>query len=226
MAFELLLAPRRDDQISHLRGQEAPQPAHAFDFAYLVGDALLQVLIEFLYLLCSVSQFFKKSRVLDCNDRLSGEGSHQFDLFLGERLYPRPPEVDYADRRPFAHKRNAEARPKARDLLSSGERVFSIGQNVVNVNRPTLFHHSPGEGPPAGRYWCRTRDINEVLRKTKGSHKLNIRTLRTNNAAHVGVAEPRGRFHERLEYRLQVKCRTADDPQDIGSGRLLLQRLP
>jgi hypothetical protein len=99
MAFELLLAPRRNDQISHLRRQEAPQPAHALDFAYLVGDALLQALIEFLYLLCSVSQFFKKSRVLDCNDRLSGKGSHQFDLFLGERLHLRPPEVDYAERR-------------------------------------------------------------------------------------------------------------------------------
>ena len=47
MAFELLLAPRRDDQISYLRRQEAPQPAHAFDFAYLVGDALFELLVEF-----------------------------------------------------------------------------------------------------------------------------------------------------------------------------------
>ena len=47
MAFELLLRPRRDDQISHLRRQEAPQPAHAFDFAYLVGDALFELLVEF-----------------------------------------------------------------------------------------------------------------------------------------------------------------------------------
>jgi hypothetical protein len=29
MAFELLLSAGRDDQISYLRGQEAPQPAHA-----------------------------------------------------------------------------------------------------------------------------------------------------------------------------------------------------
>ena len=40
MAFELLLAPRRNDQISHLRRQEAPQPTHALDFAYLIGDAV------------------------------------------------------------------------------------------------------------------------------------------------------------------------------------------
>jgi hypothetical protein len=45
MAFELLLSTRSDDQISHLGRQKAPQPAHALDFAYLVGDALFQVLI-------------------------------------------------------------------------------------------------------------------------------------------------------------------------------------
>jgi hypothetical protein len=45
MAFELLLATRRHDQISHLRRQEAPQPAHALDFAYLVGNALFELLV-------------------------------------------------------------------------------------------------------------------------------------------------------------------------------------
>ena len=40
MTFELPLTPRRNDQISHLRRQEASQPAHALDFAHLVGDAL------------------------------------------------------------------------------------------------------------------------------------------------------------------------------------------
>ena len=46
MAFELLLGTRRDDQIGHLRRQETSQPAHALDFANLVGDALLKMLIE------------------------------------------------------------------------------------------------------------------------------------------------------------------------------------
>ena len=46
MAFELLLAPRRDDQIGHLWRQEAPPTAHALDFVYLVGDALFEFLVE------------------------------------------------------------------------------------------------------------------------------------------------------------------------------------
>ena len=45
MAFELLLAAGRDDQIGYLRRQEASQPAHALDFAYLVGDALFELLV-------------------------------------------------------------------------------------------------------------------------------------------------------------------------------------
>ena len=35
----------RYDQISHLRRQKAPQPTRALDFAYLVGDALLELLV-------------------------------------------------------------------------------------------------------------------------------------------------------------------------------------
>jgi hypothetical protein len=40
VTFKLLLCPGGDDQISHLRRQEALQPTRALDFAYLVGDAL------------------------------------------------------------------------------------------------------------------------------------------------------------------------------------------
>jgi hypothetical protein len=70
MTFELLLRPGRDDQISHLWGREVPQPAHAFDFTHLVGDALFELLVQFLYLFCSLAQFFQKSRVLDSDNRL------------------------------------------------------------------------------------------------------------------------------------------------------------
>jgi hypothetical protein len=57
MAFKLFLASRRNDQISHLRRKEAPQPAHALDFAHLVGDALFEVLVEFNNVLGSFAQF-------------------------------------------------------------------------------------------------------------------------------------------------------------------------
>ena len=46
MALQLFLATGRDDQIGYLRGQEAPQSAHAFDFVNLVRDTLFKVLVE------------------------------------------------------------------------------------------------------------------------------------------------------------------------------------
>jgi hypothetical protein len=54
----LFLAPGRNNKISHLRRQKAPQPAHAFDFAYLVSDALFKVLVQLLYLVRSLPQLF------------------------------------------------------------------------------------------------------------------------------------------------------------------------
>ena len=74
MTFEVLLRPGRDDQISHLWGQEVPQPAYTFDFTHLVGDALFELLVQFHYLFCSLAQFFQKSRVLDSDKRLIREG--------------------------------------------------------------------------------------------------------------------------------------------------------
>ena len=54
MAFELLLCTGRDDQVSYLWRQEASQPAHAFDFAYLVGDALFKMLVKLFDLLSPI----------------------------------------------------------------------------------------------------------------------------------------------------------------------------
>ena len=79
MAFELPLYARGDDQISHLRRQEAPQPAHALDFAYLVGDALFQVLIRPIPLIAPeavgscLERSFEQPRIFNGDDCLRCE---------------------------------------------------------------------------------------------------------------------------------------------------------
>src|SRR6202035_5921230 len=42
----------------------------------------------------------------------------------------------------------------------------------------------------------------------------------------VGRANPGSRFGQRIEHCLQIEGRTADDLEHVGSGGLLLQRLP
>jgi hypothetical protein len=59
MTFKLFFRAGGDYQISHLRRQETPQPAHALDFANLVGDALFELLVQFYYLFGSLAQFLQ-----------------------------------------------------------------------------------------------------------------------------------------------------------------------
>src|SRR5262249_22898633 len=47
---------------------------------------------------------------------------------------------------------------------------------------------------------------------------------RSPNICSVGVAEPRRRFDQRVEHRLQVERGAADSLKHVGGGSLLLQR--
>ena len=42
--------------------------------------------------------------------------------------------------------------------------------------------------------------------------------------AFLGIAKPGRQFDERMQHRLQIEGRTADDLQHVGGGGLLLQR--
>src|SRR5262249_30542222 len=79
MAFELLLRPRCDDQIGHLRRKETSQLTDALDFAHLIGDALFQLLVQLV-------EIVEQSRVLDGDDSLRSKVLHQLNLLVGKRL--------------------------------------------------------------------------------------------------------------------------------------------
>src|SRR6516165_3374715 len=51
------------------------------------------------------------------------------------------------------------------------------------------------------------------------------RALLAMHRRHVGIAQPRRRFRQRIEYRLQIKSRTADNFEHIRGCRLLLEGL-
>src|SRR5262249_33688978 len=50
-------------------------------------------------------------------------------------------------------------------------------------------------------------------------------TFLTIDRGPIRLAQPRGRFDERVEHRLQIEGRAADDLEHVGGGGLLLQRL-
>src|SRR6516225_2238775 len=45
------------------------------------------------------------------------------------------------------------------------------------------------------------------------------------DGGHIRLAQPRGRLDQRVEHRLQIEGRAADDLEHVGGGSLLLQRL-
>src|SRR6516165_9515535 len=49
--------------------------------------------------------------------------------------------------------------------------------------------------------------------------------FRTEDLSPIRLAQPRRRLDQRLENRLQIEGRAADDLEHVGGGRLLLQRL-
>src|SRR5262249_17894076 len=75
---------RGDDQIGHLRGQEAAQPTHALDFADLIGNALFELLVEFDNFVGSFAQFVQEARVLYGDDGLGCKVFNQSDLLVSE----------------------------------------------------------------------------------------------------------------------------------------------
>src|SRR6516162_2970846 len=97
MAFKLFFRSRCNDQIGDLRRQKTTQPAHALDFADLIGNALFELLIELDDLLSSFAQLVQQPRVLDSYDRLSSEILHQRDLLISKWTDFLAVDGDYSD---------------------------------------------------------------------------------------------------------------------------------
>ena len=61
---------------------------------------------------------------------------------------------------------------------------------------------------------------------TVGRDVVEDRAGLPGNRGHVRFAKPSRRFHQRIEHRLEIEGRAADDLEDVGGRGLLLQRLP
>jgi len=57
------------------------------------------------------------------------------------------------------------------------------------------------------------------------SHKLDLLAVEAEDAAHHAAAQFEGAFRDRVEHRLHIGWRAANDLEDIGGRRLPLERL-
>src|SRR5262249_39468450 len=166
----------------------------------------------------------EQPHVLDRDHRLVGEGCYQLDLLFGKGLYSLAPESDHADRHILPQERHAQRSSSLSEAGRFRYGVFWVGGYVLDVDDPAFEGNAAGDSPTA---WRNRHILEECLvlgRESKVGRQPIDLPFAAENQGHFGVAEMRGRFDQRIEHRLQIEGRAADNLEHVGGGGLLLQR--
>ena len=190
------------------------------------GDELGLVLARHLQLTVLVLDFVEQPGVLDRDCRLVGEGGDQLDLLVREGRTSARDSVRTPIGSLLAQHRNGEHGAIAAQTSAPPPIVFRVGLHIGNVDRPC---------PPArpvrslSRAQARTGKFSQQFLNSgesrKSRHKRTLPSICRVNRRIVGVAKPGRRFDKRLQHRLEIEGRAADDLEHVGGGGLLLKRL-
>src|SRR6516162_9775113 len=167
----------------------------------------------------------EQPHVLDCDNRLVSERSHQLDLFFGiwARLQAR--QNDDADRRTVAEQRYSQHRPKGRGFLTIAELIIRVGKDIGYVDGAACRQDAAGQRAAAGPDGHFTYKIYERLREPVVRRQYEMVALRPNDCGHVRLAQKRCGLGESVEHELQIERGTAYCLEHVGRCSLLLQRL-
>ena len=177
-------------------------------------------------LLQRLALFGQKSRILDGDDRLVGEGSDKFDLPVGKGLHRLTPEDDNPGDGPLTQQRNAKHGSGSPELDRLDQSEFRIGRDIGDMDDPPLENGASGNRPAV----CRHQPAPEkrIIFRRGGiiarRHPVDI-ALADGDCAQVSVAEPCRSFEERLQYRRQIERRLADHLQHVSGRSLVFERL-
>ena len=117
------------------------------------GDELMTRSTSAVAVCCSSDspQFAEQPRVLDGDDGLVGEGTHQLDLALAERLYALARKSERADRLALPEQRHSQDRPYEALMRGLPGDVLIVGANVRYLHRTAFCQGSADGRPAAGR---------------------------------------------------------------------------
>jgi hypothetical protein len=170
-------------------------------------------------------QLIEQLDVLDRDDGLVGKSLEQADL--GVREWPRRglPNRDYSNRVPgMQHRHRHETTETAR--ASALGVVRWVFEDVGDVHYGSAQHSAAG--PPAV-VWPhgvhRTRPVQALAGPVVGCDEMQELTVEPLKVTLHGVAESRGAPDDRVEDRLHIGGRAADDTQDPARRGLLVKRL-
>src|SRR5215467_12413453 len=120
-------------------GGKKRRPTHALDLTDLIGNALLELLIQLV-------EIIEQPRVLDGDDGLGGEISEQIDLLLGERAHFLAINADHTNQLTFLQHRDSQHRAGTGKVSKTDQNTIALkirlkGSNILNVYKLFGFYH-------------------------------------------------------------------------------------
>src|SRR6266403_2122257 len=125
----------------------------------------------------------------------------------------------------FAQQRDAEHGANV-EFFPVDQRVIRISLNIGDVNYFPFKHGSPGDRTSTRRNRVSFHVFPVLGRIAIRGEMFEKLSHWARYGRHVRLAQSRRGFDQRVEHRLQIECRAADDLEHVSGGRLLLQRFP
>jgi len=173
-----------------------------------------------------VLRLVESPHVLDGDDRLVGEGLHERDLSVRERANLVPPERQCAEQGLLPEYGDAEDRTNLAAPEPLAPLLRGVGGEVIDM------HHVPGEADATDEgAWTELdrvslRELDELGRH--GRRRCGEREAFAVQLVQHAVRcarEARRVLDDGGEHRHQIGRRLADNLEDLGGRRLLLNRL-
>ena len=163
----------------------------------------------------------EQAHVLDRDHGLVGEGRDQLDLLLGERPDDAPRQADHADHRIPAQQRHAEhGSPVSLGLrLEPGE--LGVLEHVGDVHASCLRARSGRLSLPARGRWGSAPRTGGTRRRPRWPRPSDTcrPTSSLKMTAQSALAEAGGGGDDRVQHRLQLGGRAADDTAALRWSR-------
>src|SRR5262249_50077008 len=170
-------------------------------------------------LLERLTQLAEQPRVLDGDDGLIGKGRRQLDLFFSKWLRHGLHYENYPYNPSFVQEWDTERGSVAADLLSFIPSIVGVSQHIGNVNHFTVQGSSPGDAAAIRRHLPVPEIFPDLCvdigRVTVAGNPVEKLALTLEEPGVISAAQPRHRFDQRIEHRLQVESRTADNLKHI-----------
>ena len=166
----------------------------------------------------------EQAHVFHSDDRLVGESLDDLDLALGEKAGLRTGEDNGAEDPLIAHQRHAEQRPRIRRRRLEVRIVVLVRLDVGDVLNLAGQQNAPAAGAATRLLRVLPEVLNEIFIQARIGFEVERLALLQVDDAVVRIAQLLRRADERVQHRLQIERRAADDLQHVGGRDLLMQR--